>query len=181
MQIRANVLPPAVNRTPAVKQTTAEPSGLESPAIQNKVLNYALWQLDRIAWLLGLSTHWRMFSPPPKTHWYYSVWAVLDSGELKWIPLASQGQRNWPQRQFVDFREVKFHLNLYNRKEPLYAFAQHLCRKEREKHKTIQAVRIALVSRRILSPAEAFKQGSYYGPETTSDFGTYLCSEKAIS
>ncbi|MCB0343955.1 MAG: hypothetical protein KDD66_02510 [Bdellovibrionales bacterium] len=182
MQVRANVLPPLVNASAVVTSgSAATPRTANPTSAFDARWRYVVWQLDRLSWFLGLATHWRMFAPPPKSHWYYSVWAVMEDGSQKWIQLENQGERSWPQRQFFDFREVKFHLNIYNREEPLNAFAQHLCRKQTNKGWKLRSVRIAMISRPVLSPREAFRQGKYYGPETVTDFGTYQCREKAIN
>lgn len=180
MQIRANLRPPQVDAR-AARTESAAAGG--SPLVQELRYRFALlvWQLDRIAWFCGLSTHWRMFAPPPKSHWYYSVWAIMDDGSQEWVPLENQGARSWLQRQFLDFREVKFHLNIYNRPEALDAFAQHLCGKLTRNGKRAAAVRFTLLSREILPLRVALEQGEYYGPQTVTEFGTYKCSFPSAS
>ena len=72
------------------------------------------------------------------------------------LPIPGQAERSFLQRHFVDFREAKFHLNIYPRPHLLQAYARHLCRA----HPTVggvpvSAVRIAVDYHGLHEPAAA--------------------------
>jgi len=134
------------------------------------------WRLGQLAWLTGLSTKWRMFSPPPMSNWYYSVWALNSNGGQEWVPLYAQGERNFWQRNFLDFRETKFQLNIYNKPEALSKLAAHLCIGLKKAKKDVVSIRVALVSRDTLPPENDDGQVDVYGEERVSEFGVYPCA-----
>lgn len=134
------------------------------------------WRLSQLSWFAGLSTKWRMFAPPPMSNWYYSVWSINSRGEQNWVPLYGQGERNFFQRNFFDFREVKYHLNIYNKPEALSKLAAHLCLNLRAANQDIQAIRITLVSRQTLPPDDDNYQTGFFADEIVSEFGVYPCS-----
>lgn len=134
------------------------------------------WTLSQFSWLSGLSTRWRMFSPPPHSNWYYSVWAIDSQGVQSWVPLAGQGHRNFIERNFYDFREVKYQLNIYNKPEALNLLSQHLCGNLRAAGKDVASIRVVLVSRQTLPPDYNFVQQDFYDQQIVTEFGIYPCA-----
>lgn len=159
----------------------AFPYGINSLTASDSKLGYRIstfdWALSQFGWLAGLSTRWRMFSPPPHSNWFYSVWAIDSHGEQSWVPLYGQGERNFFERNFFDFREVKYHLNIYNKPEALYLLAQHLCRNLQNSGKDVSSIRVTLVSQQTLPPDYQFVQQDFYDQQIVTEFGIYKCSE----
>jgi hypothetical protein len=165
------------------------PYGIAPLRTFDSKVNYRIstvdWVLSQFSWLAGLSTRWRMFSPPPRSNWYYSVWAIDSEGVQSWVPLYGQGDRNFIERNFLDFREVKYHLNIYNKPAALNLLAQHLCgsfqrKNPSENAKEVQSIRIALVSRQTLPPDYHFLQQEFYDQQIVTEFGIYPCAESSM-
>ncbi|MBI3272952.1 MAG: hypothetical protein HYZ53_28445, partial [Planctomycetes bacterium] len=107
------------------------------------------WLLRCYAWAVGLDTKWRMFSPPDRVNWEYRVYGLDAEGRQSFLPLPPQGPRSFWQRNFTDFREAKFELNLYLSHEYQELFAQHLAHDLRARGRAFGRIRIDLAWRAI--------------------------------
>ena len=134
------------------------------------------WWLNHLGWIVGLKNYWRMFSPVDRFNWYMVFSAVHVDGEETKLPLANQIKRNFWQRNFTDFREAKFHLNIYNAATAQKYYAQYLCRKYQNQGNPISAIKIELKSQNILSPDQAKMRGVYLEPRIDSrEWGRFEC------
>ena len=88
----------------------------------------AEWHLRQYAYATGLDSHWKMFGRQNRFNWSYRILALRVDGTDSLLPVPGQSERTFLQRHFVDFREAKFHLNIYARDDLLAAYARHLCR-----------------------------------------------------
>jgi hypothetical protein len=92
-------------------------------------LSLAAWGVLRYAHLAGLDNRWEMFGRQSRFHWRYLIQAKDEEGRTAVLPLPRQSPRTFWQKYFFDFREAKFHLNLYARPAARQAYARYLCRK----------------------------------------------------
>jgi len=86
---------------------------------------YADWTLDQLAYGTGLKNYWRMFAPVDNFNWHMKFVAIRENGEKELLPLANQIKRNFWERNFIDFREAKFHLNIYKKEHGQRNYAQY--------------------------------------------------------
>src|SRR3989344_771593 len=77
-------------------------------------IRYADWMLQRAGWTAGLKNYWRMFSPADRFNWTMRLSAVTEDGSEFLLPLPHQVQRNFLERNLIDFREEKFYVNIYS-------------------------------------------------------------------
>ena len=68
-----------------------------------------------------------MFSSQPRFNWWFGIEAVTADGAFE-LPVPLQGDRTLAQRSLFDFREAKFHLNLYSSESLRDRYARYLCR-----------------------------------------------------
>lgn len=109
---------------------------------------------------LGIRNLWRMFTPAPQSNWYIDVFGVSQTGVMVMLPLPHQSSRTFWQRNFVDIREDKYHLELHNRPEVRFYYAQYLCRTYKEiiRDDILQTVGIRFSSRLIAPPKNPLVQ-----------------------
>lgn len=86
------------------------------------------WYIHRYAHLTGLDNRWQMFGEQSRFNWWYVIKARYEDLEPRVLPLPFQSERSFVQHLFFDFKETKFHLNLYPRPEARKAYARYLCR-----------------------------------------------------
>ena len=140
-------------------------------------IRYADWMIDHIGFGMGLKNYWRMFAPVDRFNWYMKFIAIHENGDEKLLPLASQMDRNVWERNFVDFREAKFHLNIYSNKRGQEFYARYLCRKHSDSRNPITSIRIDLDSKNILSPEKAKELGTTLDPVMqTKVWGNFSCN-----
>jgi hypothetical protein len=95
----------------------------------------ALWRVGLMGWAIhhyahfvGLDNRWEMFSFMPHFNWWFVFKAHYKDSSEEILPLAFQMERTWIEKYFFDFREAKFHLNIYNNRKGQKAYADYLCR-----------------------------------------------------
>ncbi len=94
---------------------------------------YGEWLVMRYAHLAGLDNKWKMFSTLHRFDWWYVIKARFADGREEVLPLPRQSERSWWQRAFVDFKEAKFHLNIYLREDYKRAYGRYLCRETEDR------------------------------------------------
>jgi len=85
-------------------------------------------KFDFLIWIIGLKNHWRQFSPVDRYNWYPIYTAIYQSGEEVLLSLPNQTKRNFIQKNFIDYREAKYELNMHNSPRGQEAYAIYLCR-----------------------------------------------------
>lgn len=114
------------------------------------------WLIHRYANLVGLDNRWQMFSHNSRFEWWYVIEARLADDTTVVLPLPRQSSRTFWQRALFDFREAKFHLNVYSSQRARSAYADYLCRRFPEQgEQSVRAIVWQLHHRRILEPGEA--------------------------
>ena len=143
----------------------------------NWYISYVDWGINYAGWIVGLKSYWRMFSPVDRFNWDMVVTAVHEDGAEILLPLPHQTDRNFWERNFIDFREAKFQLNIYNNKTAQRWYAEYLCRTYQQEHNPVTAIKIKQHSQMILSPQEAERRDIYFEPTVTKRlWGTFACS-----
>ncbi len=118
----------------------------------DEILSPVLFHVGRAGWIIGIDTRWRMFSPPDKRNWRFRYDIVDANGAVIPYVLPVREARTFWQRNFIDFRDVKFELNIYGSKPAQQLFAQHLCDKFRQRGSSPVEVRMFLEWRPIAGP-----------------------------
>lgn len=117
---------------------------------------------------VGLDNKWDMYSRLHRFDWWLVSVGVDRDGNSVLLPEPFQSQRTWWQSTFVDFREAKFYLNIYDRPEQEAQYASYLLRKYPEHQGVpIEKIRFDLHYRMFFeNPEEARRWGTHYhGPE----------------
>lgn len=91
-------------------------------------IGYVSWLVQRYAHLTGLDNRWEMFSYAHRFNWMYVFIAHYSDSSGIILPLPLQIDRSLIQSMFADFREAKFHLNIYADHGARAAYADYLCR-----------------------------------------------------
>jgi hypothetical protein len=124
------------------------------------------WLVRRYANVVGLDNRWEFFGRVSRFNWHYLVQARTADGRMSVLPLPRQSPRTFVQRTFVDFKEAKFHLNLYGRERSREAYARHLCRA----YPTVQGAPVSSVvfeiyTQNILPMGAAARRGMTLEPD----------------
>jgi hypothetical protein len=131
-------------------------------------LRYAGWLIDRYAHLTGLNNRWEMFSHQSRFNWWYGIQAVTRDQTAVELDLPALGQRTFGQRTFWDFREAKYHLNLYPDQQLRQRYGRYLCRSLARvrvpDHGRVEMIRFQLHHQNLLSPPEARTRGTHLEP-----------------
>jgi hypothetical protein len=81
-----------------------------------------------------------------------------------------QGNRTFAERSFFDFREAKYHLNLYGSEDLRDRYARYLCRQyPAVGGHEVRAIRFLLHHQQLLSPSEARIRGTHLDPNVYTD------------
>jgi hypothetical protein len=140
------------------------------PAVENAALPYAVrygaWLVMQYAHLTGLDNQWRMFSHNSRFNWRFLIRADYTDGSQVVLPLPRQSRRTFWQWLLVDFKEAKFHLNIYSKPQGRVAYSRYLCRRYAA-HNGAPAVAIVweLDYQNILNPEEAGRRGTHLEPQ----------------
>lgn len=130
-------------------------------------LRQAQWLVRRYAHLVGLDNRWLMFTTLHRFNWWYLIKARYADSALVVLSLPRQSPRTFWQRHFFDFREAKFHLNIYSDPAGRVAYARHLCRRFPDHDGArVQSIVIELHHRLILPPAEARRRGQAWSADS---------------
>jgi hypothetical protein len=127
-------------------------------------LRYSAWLIDRYAHLAGLNNRWEMFSHQSRFNWWYGVQAISNGGSED-LNLPNVGERTFAQRLLFDFREAKYHLNLYGNEELRHRYARRVCREIQQRGQPVESIRFVLHSQALLYPEEARRRGTHVEPE----------------
>ena len=123
------------------------------------------WYVRRYAHLVGLDNRWQMFGRQARFNWWYVITARYADPEEIVLSLPRQSKRTFLQRTLFDFKEAKFHLNLYGSDEGRKAYARYLCRQHpTHKGAPIESITFELHYQNILEPEEAAKRGIHVDP-----------------
>ena len=128
-------------------------------------LTYSKWLVRYYASYAGLNNQWIMFGRQSRFNWWYTIKAKYSNGEQIVLPLPRQSQRTFIQKFFIDFKEVKFHNNLYNSDPHLWAYARYLCEEyPKNKNSDIVSIVYQLNWQNIIPREEASRSGHYLEP-----------------
>lgn len=125
-------------------------------------IQYLSWLVQLYAYYSGLNNHWVMFGYQPRLNWWYTIKADTVNGHQYALPLPRQSQRTFIQKYFIDFKEAKFHQNLYREERGRFAYAQYLCQKYSiNEDKNISSILYQLNWQLILPREEASRTGKH--------------------
>lgn len=125
------------------------------------VVRYAGWLVHRYAHLVGLDNQWKMFGRQSRMNWWFVIQAVHEDGSTEVLPLPLQNERKFWQHTLFDFKENKFHLNLYGSSEARKNYAHYLFRQypATESGTLFSSIRFELKWQAILPRPEASEKG----------------------
>lgn len=122
-------------------------------------LRQANWYLRSYAHLVGLDNRWQMFGRQSRFNWWYVIKARYADGaadKVVVLPLPRQSARTVAQRWFFDFKEAKFHLNVYSDPIAREAYARYLMRTHATHDSmTIKSIKWELWHQSILTPEDS--------------------------
>jgi len=127
-----------------------------------------IYHLYQYAHLVGLDNRWQMFGRQSRFNWHYRIYGLYSDGrttQTRLLPDPRQRPRNVFQRTLIDFKEGKFHLNIYGDKAGRMAYAYYLARcNPRYEGLPIQSVVYELQHQWIREPKVAQSLGSHLDP-----------------
>ena len=130
-------------------------------------LRYLVWLLARYGHFAGLDNRWQMFGYQSRFNWWMQFEAVTADGQRVLLPLPNQSQRSFSQHHLFDFREAKYHLNLYGSPDLRERYARYLCRAfPTLGNSQTSAVRITLFHQMLVEPEVARRRRNHLEPET---------------
>lgn len=95
---------------------------------------YCSWLIKRYAHLSGLDNRWEMFGRQSRFNWEFIIKGQYGDSKPIVLPLPLQSKRTFLQKHFFDFREVKFHLNLYPSSRARGSYSSFLARQFSERN-----------------------------------------------
>lgn len=128
-------------------------------------LYYVSWLIQRYAHLVGLDNRWQMFGRQSRFNWWYRILGKFGS-KLVLLPLPLQSSRNTLESMFIDFKEIKFQLNLYPSEAERRKYAHYLCRQfAGYRSMPIESVIFQIYGQKLKSRQEASSSGDYVWPK----------------
>ena len=113
-----------------------------------------------------------MFGRQSQFNWWYVIRGrYLDGAtdELVLLPVPRQAPRDFWQRGFVDFKELKFELNIYNNRVAREAYSRYLARQfPRHDGRELQSIRWDLCYQMVLPPDVAMRERRLVDPRCYS-------------
>ena len=148
-----------------------------SPNIAYKV-QLLSWYIKSYAHIVGLDNQWQMFGRQSRFNWWYLIKAKYNNSQTIVLPLPRQTSRNFIERNLIDFKEGKFHLNMYNNEIGRETYSRYLCRKfSNLDGSPIQSIVFELWYQYILPPEEAKHKEKCLDPniysQTLNEFKCY--------
>lgn len=135
-----------------------------SPNIEYK-LNLIGWKITKYAHFVGLDNRWQMFGRQTRFNWWYVIKAKYANSKEVILPLPGQSPSSFLRKEFIDFKEAKFYLNIYSRAFQREIYARYLCRKfPTHENSTIKSIIYELNWQNILPPEQARLQGMVLHP-----------------
>ena len=158
------------------------PNSNHSGSVRSQIIsgaNKTNWLIHRLGWLAGLNTTWRMFSPVDRFNWQMKFVAVFQDGTEALLPLPHQIDRTFWERNVINFRDGKSHVNLYKQQEQRQLYANYICHLYQNRDNPITIIRIDLHWQKILSPEQARAQGIYLGEihQERGKMGEFECPD----
>ena len=136
-------------------------------------VRYAEWLVRYSAYLGGFDSKWQMFGLQSSFNCRYIITAEYGDDEnivQQTLPLPRQSDRTTFQRKFVDFKEAKFLLNIYNDRLARETYARYLARQYPEyQGLPVRSVSYTLVVQYILPPIVAVQQQQLLERDVQSD------------
>ncbi len=148
------------------------------PSLKAKYDTYS-WLIYTYNHITGLDIFWKMFGLQARYNWWYLISAKYGDSDVVVLPIPTQVTRTFLENLFVDFKEVKFYLNIYTDPVGKESYARYLCRKYPEHNSNpIKSVIFDLYFQYIVPPKEAVKLGFYMYPGVYSQrFNEFKCPE----
>lgn len=129
-----------------------------SPEVAYRI-RWGEWLWKWGAHLAGLDNKWQMYGLQSRFNWRYEIIATYGEGEQavdRLLPLPRQSARTLWQRWVVDFKEAKFHLNIYNDPLARETYAHYLARQYPQfEGRRLEQIRFDLNYQFILPPLVA--------------------------
>jgi hypothetical protein len=128
------------------------------------------WMIRYSAYCIGLNGKWQMYGGQSRFNWSYVITGVYidsNSGESteRVLPLPRQAERTFVERQWLDFKEAKFLLNIYSDELARETYARYLARQFASfDGKPIASIRYTLVTQQILPPIIAVREQQILEP-----------------
>ena len=122
------------------------------------------WIIRYTAYCVGLNGKWQMYGGQSRFNWSYVITGIyVDSSSgastERVLPLPRQTERTYTQRTLLDFKEVKFLLNIYSDELARETYARYLARQFASYDgKAIANIRFTLVTQQILPPLIAVRE-----------------------
>ncbi|MDJ0508577.1 MAG: hypothetical protein QNJ64_04880 [Crocosphaera sp.] len=125
----------------------------------------------------GMSSHWRLFSVIDRFSWRIEIVGIDNKKEVKNLPILRQEEKKFIERNFIDFREVKLHQNLFIYPDARHHYSDYLCRTYRSDNQEIESIRYDLFWQQILPPRQAAIRKQYLTEEFSDigKLGEYKC------
>jgi len=154
----------------ANRNTTFTPEG-------NAFFDRTQYNLAQLGHLLGIDNRWEMFSTLHRTNWWFTFHGITEDNESILLPLPRQSHRNAFEDLVIDFREAKFHLNLYGAKDRQAGYANYLCRKYAHiQGKTLRSIQMELHNQALFPRETALTLGYHKFPRAiTTPWGNFPC------
>ena len=143
-------------------------------------LNYCSNLIKMYAHIFGLDNRWQMFGRQSRFNWWYLISGKYADSSVVTLPVPFQAKRTLWESLFVDFKEGKFDLNLYNDPGGREIYSRYLCRKYASRNASpIQSIIFDLYFQHILPPEEADQVGFYMHPGIYSQpLNEFQCPKK---
>ena len=142
--------------------------------------NYTGWLIRRYAHLAGLDNLWQMFGRQSRFNWWYEITATYADGKTVVLPLPRQSPRTFWQAHFADYKEAKYHLNLYQSQELRQRYAHYLFREYATKDgAAIQTITFNLHHQMLLEPPQSGQQRTHVADRSYSQvLDQFSCPRK---
>jgi hypothetical protein len=141
-------------------------------------------QVRRYAHMTGLDRYWDMFSRLAPMDWRFVLKGEYEDGSVVLLPIERQSERTFLQRHFFDFKEMKYHQNLYPTASAQHreAYLRYLARRFPEHDGSrLWRVRMELHTRPLLDPYEAARAGHHLGKLEVRTYAEYPSRKEAPS
>lgn len=154
-------------------------SSLGSHFVHNTPLNSPIFPhlFARFTGLTRMSDQWRMFSVVDRFSWRLEIVAIHDNKKNQTLPIFTEEDKGFFEKQFINFREGKLHQNLFVYPDARYHYSDYLCRLYQKDNNTIKSIRYDLFWRQILPPQQAAIREQYLTEEFSDigKLGEYQC------
>ena len=151
------------NRPPALRSAWAAFAKDHWGERSVRAVDWSGWALSWYAYLAGLEQTYHMFSTLHRAHWWYRILGVRADGTEYLFPIEGQTARTFWERNFVDHKRGKFHLNLYGDSAARQMYARYLCRRYADAAPgRFERVRFEWNFRDVLPRAQALERGTHW-------------------